>query len=280
MEEVISELEKMGFSKIEAATYSTLVEKGEMSGYQIAKNINVSRASIYPVLDNMYKRGIVSLLPGNTNLYIAEDPAVIINKMKAEYNNSAERAKGKLIELYGARPKDKYINIEGYDNIISKTKELLLEAKKEVIIHTDFDMKENFYEELRILSERGVKVIVFSWLVMDVEGLDIEFYTRGEEATDCLEQRIMIVVDFRKTMIAGNAEVIPYIPPRKIKVPIKKDVKKSDFVGTYSENKMLSNIITEHIHFDIYIIKLMKKYGNDFIDSTILIGSLMEKGEE
>lgn len=279
MENIIEELVKIGFNKIEASTYITLVEKGEMTGYQAAKHINVSRASIYPVLESLCRRGVISLIPGEPNLYVAEEPVMVIEKMKIEYSKSAENAKEKLMELSSVKPKEKYINIEGYEKIISKTKELLLTAEKEVIIHTDFDMKENFSEELKILEKRKVKVIVFSWGKMDVEGMKLDFYTRGEDSSECCELRMMIVVDFNKTMIAGNSEFIPYIPPGIKAGRIKKEILKHDFVGTYSENKLFSRVITEHIHFDIYIIKLMEKYGKDFIDKSILVGTLMEKGE-
>jgi hypothetical protein len=45
-----------------------------------------------------------------------------------------------------------------------------------------------------------------------------------------------------------------------------------------SDNRLMINLVTEHIHFDIYLQRLKKVHGKDLIDSSIQIGTLMEKG--
>jgi hypothetical protein len=51
-----------------------------------------------------------------------------------------------------------------------------------------------------------------------------------------------------------------------------------DFLGMTSDNRLMINLVTEHIHFDIYLQRLKKVHGKDLIDSSIQIGTLMEKG--
>ena len=71
----------------------------------------------------------------------------------------------------------------------------------------------------------------------------------------------MIVVDLKKTLIANSDDNISYH-------------------GTFTENRYLASIIAEHIHHDIYLLKLKKKYEKDLIDKDILIDSLLENRDE
>ncbi|QZY56175.1 helix-turn-helix domain-containing protein [Crassaminicella profunda] len=68
MKEIINMLEKLSFSKTEASVYITLLKHPKLTGYQIAKKINISRSSVYSALDNLYNRGGVSLLSGKNFL--------------------------------------------------------------------------------------------------------------------------------------------------------------------------------------------------------------------
>ena len=141
MDEIVSLLEKLNFSKTEAAVYINLLKNSSSNGYQIAKNLNMSRSSVYSALDNLYKKGIVFSLPGNSQIYKAEDPSTLTNKMKNEFVETADLLEIKLKELKNSDSEERYLNIAGYDNVISKAKELLLTAEKEVYINTDFDLQ-------------------------------------------------------------------------------------------------------------------------------------------
>lgn len=68
---------------------------------------------------------------------------------------------------------------------------------------------------------------------------------------------MMLVVDFKKTLIAGREDHV-------------------EFLGTFTDNKLLASIVSEHIHNDIYILKLNKKYGQYLIDENMKLGTLLE----
>jgi hypothetical protein len=68
----------------------------------------------------------------------------------------------------------------------------------------------------------------------------------------------MLVIDYDKTLIASNLE-------------------SPDFVGTFTENRLLSHIVSEHIHHDIYLLKLKQKYNRNLVSEDILIKSEFEK---
>lgn len=255
-EELCFNMEKFGFSKMEAQVYIELLKNENMTGYQIAKNLNIARASVYPVLEELLKKGVVQLISGDTNRYSAADPKSVINRINNLYNETAELLKKGLSEINKSSSGNKYVNIEGFENSVAKVKELLLMSRREVYINTDFDL-EIFKEEFEILKERGVRIILFSFANINITGYPIEIYHHKVECSTCKNKIIMIVSDMKRAITAGTEE-------------------NGEFVGTFSENRLFTKIIAEHIHHDIYLLNLKKKHGKDLIEKDILINSIQE----
>lgn len=257
MDQVLELLEKLNFTKTEASVYIDLLKNYSLTGYQIAKNLNISRSSVYSALDNLYKRGVVFLLNGNSQMYIAEKPSTLINKMKSEFIENADLLESKLNKLEKSDLEERYINIEGYDNIISKAKELMLKAENEVYINTDFNLH-IFSKEFNEINKRGVRIIVFSFAKLNKDNLPVELYSHYNAACDGKETRIMLVVDCKTSLIA---DIRPH---------------RDEFLGTFTDNLLLTSIVSEHIHNDIYLLKLKNKYGKDLITEDIKINTLLE----
>lgn len=265
-EELIKKLEVLNFNKIEAKVYIELVKSNQLNGSQIAKKINASRSSVYLALDNLYKRGCVYLISGDTNMYTAEKPDILIEKMKLNFEESANTIKDELLKLEQSDSQKNYYNLSGTQNFINKVKELLLYAEKEVYINTCIDLQ-IFKSEFDILNKRGVRIIVFTYKHMNVDNLSVELYYHSiedynEDENEEDEIRLMMVVDLNNTLIcsANNAN--------------------EEMTGTFTENKFLANIVSEHIHHDIYLLRLKDREGKELIDNDILIGSLLEKRME
>lgn len=262
-EELIKKLEELNFNKIEAKVYILLVKYNELNGSQIAKKINASRSSVYLALDNLYKRGCVYLISGDTNMYIAEKPEILIEKMKANFEETANIIKDELLQLDQGDNEKNYYNLSGTQNFINKAKELLLYATKEVYINTCLDLQ-IFKSEFDALKKIGVRIIVFTYKKMNTDNLPIELYRHSIEDYDETkykedEIRLMMVIDLKYTLICStNNENV-------------------EMTGTFTENQFLANIVSEHIHHDIYLLRLKERERKELIDKDILLGSLLEK---
>ncbi len=261
MEEIINEMKKLGFSKTEAEVYLVLLKSGNMTGYQIAKQMTVSRASVYSALDNLYQRGVVSMISGDTNTYKAWEPDKLLDKMKNDFTKTTEGLKKQLVEFNKSDRNNRYFNVEGRENIISKAKYIFNSAKREIYINTDFNLHE-FKDEIVSASERGVRIIVFSFDKLDVEGLPVEMYYYSVETSgECNDVRLMMAADFKMGLIANTEN-------------------RSDYFGLFTENRLLISIVAEHIHHDIYLLNLNKKHGGNLITKDILINSLLENRDK
>ncbi len=59
MTELVTKLMDFGFTKTDALVYINLLKNGRASGYKIAKEIGLSRSSVYSSIDNLYKNGCI-----------------------------------------------------------------------------------------------------------------------------------------------------------------------------------------------------------------------------
>ncbi|MCX7772611.1 MAG: hypothetical protein N2376_05800 [Clostridia bacterium] len=264
-DKLIEKLEKLNFNVIEAKAYVMLVKHRELNGSQIAKKINASRSSVYAALNNLYKRGVVYLIPGETNLYRAESPDTLIEKIKRDFEDTTSTLKEDLLELEEGDYEKNYYNLKGTQNFIQKAKELLVKAQKEVYINTCIDLQ-LFKKELLEIAQRGVRTIVFTYSPIDVSGLPVELYrhpiAKLDDSVQIDEVRLMLVVDLKDTLICSAKNHF------------------EEMTGTFTENPLLANIVAEHIHHDIYLYKLKTRTHQELIDSSILLHSLLEKRAE
>lgn len=259
MEDIIDCLCNLNFSKLEAQIYITLLREGKLSGYQIAKKINISRSSVYAALSHMYEKGIILLLSEDVQVYEAQKPDILFNRLKREFSENAATALTNLQSLYESRREDRFTNIKGFETIVANAKDIMLAAQKEVYINTDINLF-IFKDEFKTLREKGVRIIVFTFAKLLHDGLDIEFFTHNDPICDeQMPSRIMLVADCDTTIVADRSK------------------NKESWFGTVTNNALMVSIIAEHIHNDIYLLKLKQRYGSEFLDSSIKLDTMLER---
>lgn len=258
MEEMIECLCRLYFNRLEAQIYLTLLEKGKQSGYQIAKNIHISRPSVYAALDYMYEKGVVLRLSEDVQLYEAQKPKILFGRLERDFSENAAKAVAGLRVLCENRREERFTNIKGYDNVVAYARDLLGNAKQEVYLNTDFDLH-LFEKEFAKLRQKGVRIIVFTFAKLDHSGMEIEYYTHNDPVCDEeMPSRIMLVADCDVTLVADAS-------PRV-----------SEWFGTVTNNRLMVSIVAEHIHHDIYLLELQQKYGRTFWNNHIKLNTMLE----
>ncbi len=260
LEKITNELQKFGFSKMEAQVYVTIVKYSGLNGSQVSKLLNSNRGSVYSALNTLYEKGAVYLLPGETNVYQAQKPEVLIENIKEKLVNEFSKTADVLKEEFSkfedtTIAEEQYWNIKGYYNFVIKAKEILFGAEEEIYISTNYSIKE-FSEEIKEVTERGVKVVVYSDERIEAGELKVDYYTADIQSEDTTKN-IIVVVDYKKALI-GSGKI------------------GNDFSGTFTDNPFMVEIASEHIHFDIYVTRLEKKYGEEWFQK-IGIGTYQEE---
>lgn len=258
MESLLHQLESLNFTPTEAKVYLSLLKNGDLTGYQIGKALGISRSSIYNSLDSLYEKGAVSLLLGDSKIYRAEDPEILITRTKKQFNQSADQLIVELEGYYQKPLQENYQNIKGLETIQAKIKELIESAKTEIYFNTDMNT-DWFHKSLKTTAGKNVRIIAFSFSALDFSGLPLEFYSYGIPPKECgSNTRFMLVIDNQCALIASQDS-------------------QSNWIGTFSQNPLLVSIVAEHIHHDIYLMKLKERYGISLSDDALALHSLLEK---
>ncbi len=75
-------LKRIGLDDKESAVYLALLELGLSSVYGIARKANLKRPTTYLILDNLEKKGLVSLVPQHkVSLYVAQSPEKLLTDL-------------------------------------------------------------------------------------------------------------------------------------------------------------------------------------------------------
>lgn len=163
----------------ETKVWLALLSKGIASAGEVAELSSVPRSRTYDVLESLEKRGFAITKIGKPVKYIAVKPTEVIEKMKSQ---TLAIANEKVKSLINLRDTSEYLELEqlhnvgiapikshditgslkGRANVLSRTREMLENAKKEVMICTsvlDFEDKSRvLVPAIQALIKNNIKV--------------------------------------------------------------------------------------------------------------------------
>lgn len=253
--DLVTKLMDFGFTKTDALVYINLLKNGRASGYKIAKEISLSRSSVYSSIDNLYNNGYIFMSDGDTKEYEAKSPDLIFNQIEKKTVENIGFLKKELSKMMLQEEKEFVYNLAGYDNVVQKAKELINQAEVEIYMNSDFRLN-IFKEEICNAIERGVRVIGFSFNRIEKPHEKMESFSRHDiEETLYPSHRFMLVVDMAQALIFSQRE---------------------ETKGLYTNNRLMVKMTAEHIHNDIYLTEYEKSSDVE----TIRIHTIHEQTNE
>ncbi|MFA5173623.1 MAG: helix-turn-helix domain-containing protein [Candidatus Pacearchaeota archaeon] len=189
----------------ETKVWLALLSKGVASAGEIAEMSGVPRSRTYDVLESLEKQGFAIMKLGKPVKYVAVKPNVIIEKLKSNtLRNADEKIKvlgdlkntkeySELEQLYNTgivpvRHEDISGAIKGKSTIYSHIKEILENAKKEVIICTsvaEVMNKSRFFAAIfDRLNQNDIKIkIALSGNDKEIKKINAKFKIKAKPTT-------------------------------------------------------------------------------------------------
>ncbi|HDQ07575.1 MAG TPA: TrmB family transcriptional regulator [Methanoculleus sp.] len=133
-------LKSLGLTKYEALVYIALLRAESASATKIHEISGVPRASVYPVLDKLIKKGLVSVSNTTPKQFDAVPPDEGLKHLLLQIERDAEAAKKELVAIYQSREdheerKQEMIwTLAGRENIENRISDMLANAASSVII--------------------------------------------------------------------------------------------------------------------------------------------------
>lgn len=168
MEQLGDELQRLGWSKYEAACYHSLVKFGEMKASQIAGRIDSQPAKVYQPLNTLQERGYVKVRGENPKRYIAQNPRLVIEEEQKKFESKSDEILEDLEQAWevqierGPDSEDSAWVLSGRDGMNTELENVLETANESVI---GFDTRlawatRQVIEAIEEAADRGVEVSI------------------------------------------------------------------------------------------------------------------------
>ena len=153
-------LMEFGLSRQGAGVYLALLTEGDLSGYQVAKLLGISRSNAYTALAGLVDKGAAWLIEDNATRYSAVPASEFCdNRLRA-----LTKTRNQLLANL-PRPKTNaggYITIKGDRQIMDRLHHLLVGVRKRVYLALHGEVLEQVLPELSDLAERACKVVIIT----------------------------------------------------------------------------------------------------------------------
>jgi sugar-specific transcriptional regulator TrmB len=168
---LVDKLMQYGLTRQEANIYLTLLVSRQLSGYEVAKITNISRSNVYSALSCLVEKGAAYLIEGNSTKYLSVP-------VEEFCNNKLRKLKEDKQFLIEHLPKDKpetdgYITIEGYQHILDKIRNMILQAEYRVYLSMSRSLISLITKEIQVIVDKGLKVVVLTEDEVELEGITL-----------------------------------------------------------------------------------------------------------
>lgn len=250
MDEVMKELQKLGFSQYECKAYIGLLKHYPATGYEISKQTGVPRSMIYEVLGKLMDKGAVHLVPSEPVKYVPVSATELMDRMREDFEKSFDFLDQKLNSLEQERQVDVISHIRTDERIIKEIRNMIERAEEELWI----SVWEQQVTELESLIQRKEQegVHIFSILFGAPDTKIGTTFHHNYMTPDVVKERMggyltVIARDGKEVLIANFS-----------------DHGTSWAVTTYDPALVL--VATEYVRHDIMVEEITKEFGPDKLD--------------
>ena len=164
-DELTQKIMNFGLTRQEAMLYKYLVVSGESTGYEVAKEVGISRSNAYSSLTSLVDKGAAYLQNGTTNKYLAVNVSEFCgNKIRTLENDKKDLEANLKVK----EETEGYVTIFGCHNIQAKIANMLDSVEQRVYISIAG-------EKLHLFKEAFIKLIDEKNMTLEVSESAKEF---------------------------------------------------------------------------------------------------------
>lgn len=162
MKNIVEELKNLGLNSYESKVYVALLKKFPITGYEVSQIADIPQSRAYDALKSLTATNIVTSTNEKPQKFSPISPKELTRRYKRKMNSTIDYLEKNLPQI-----KDVFYeplhNIDGYDNILIKIKEIINNAKSSVYLeiwNEDFKLLEN---ELKNAYDRDIDIKIVGY---------------------------------------------------------------------------------------------------------------------
>lgn len=238
MEELIKEMQKIGFTSYEAKIYIALLKQNPATGYELSKISGVPQAKVYENISRLINSGSIITVGSEPIKYVPLPPEELLKSVHINFEKSMNTIQETLSELNTTQNIEYVYNIKGYTQTMEKAKEIINNSKNSLTLSLWEDEALYLFEDLSKAITRGVIVNILFYGSNKIEGIDNVYYHGNEEnLKELAGGRWLTLVSDKKEVITGQA------------------IFENDGISIWTSNPSIVFISLRYIEHEIYISK-------------------------
>jgi len=153
----------LGFSLYEARAYAALVRDNPLTGYELSKRSGVPGSKVYECIERLNRKGIITPVGDNPARYVAVPPEELVRRLTLDFETSVSTLETLLEKEVKPESVDYIFNMNGYDTIIGKAKEMISQAGNTLDLSLWAEEIVELEKDIKAAAGRGVKVRLLSF---------------------------------------------------------------------------------------------------------------------
>lgn len=240
-------MQALGFGQYESKVYLALLQQGNVSGYELAKNSGVPASKIYAILNKLVARELVQIIDTEPKKYIPQPPQEILSRMKGDFLQTVDALQDKLEQIYvqEAMANDHIFNLSGRDLIIRKVQDFIHDVEKSIWLSIWDEEVDEIAADLKAAATKKVtiRIVHFGQKMLNIG----QEYRHGREHQIRVQRggrRIALICDDSRVILGHFQE-------------------DGSSNAAWTTNKGLVLLAKDYVIHDIYTIRIAEKFGAD-----------------
>ncbi len=265
--QILEKFAELGYSEYEGRVYLAILEKSPVTAYEASKRAGVPSSKIYQVISRLIEKGMVHPLEdeGKTK-YLALPPGEFIESRREAMGSIFDGLKQDFESLGKPRETSFIWNMNNREEFTLRARRLVGEAKKSLLISLWNNELELLHEDLEDAGQRGISTATVLFGEDGASPLQPLFHHPIENTLFAERggRGFTLVTDSREAM-AGT-----FYADGRVE-------------GAWSRNRGFVTLAEDYIKHDIYIMKIVRRYGEElsrrFGDDFVLLRDVFSDRE-
>jgi HTH-type transcriptional regulator, sugar sensing transcriptional regulator len=240
---LITNLTNLGFSEYEAKAYVALTSANPATAYELAKVSGIPTSKVYEVISRLLDKGLILYYNDkDKNRYIPIKYEEFIESRRNKFENILNDVKHDLSKISKESDISYIWNLHDYDNLIEKTKRIIQESSKYILISTWPDELTLFTDSLKQKRNDGINISIIHFGEINVNfGQIFQHPIKDTIYSEKGGRGFVIVSDSNEALMAT--------------------IHQNNYIeGAWSMNKGFVTLAEDYIKHDIYIMKIVKRF--------------------
>ncbi len=215
--DIIESLKSLGLTKYEALVYIGLLKVAGATATEIHEISGVPRASVYPVLDRLMQKSLVSVSHATPRRFNATPPEEGVTMLMHRIEEDAKAAREALVAIYASKHEEErgdqelIWSIYGQENILGRLGEAFRNAERSVYMVVNGSLLSGSILPLLkpVLGSVAVEVVTECWEGEMPEGMTVHVHHHCMKSENCghaekrlpMENAGVFIVDGEKVLV-------------------------------------------------------------------------------